>query len=121
LVGWAPDWFGENNGRSVIAPLFDGRSFGQGTTNYGGYNSAVVNGLIDRATTAPSRVQAELSWREAARRLMDDAALVPLIEYKNAYAKSSRVRNCVWSVFGGNCDINALWLEGATQKAGGSR
>jgi hypothetical protein len=81
------------------------------TSNYGGYISAVVNALIDQATTAPSREQAELSWREAARQLIDDAALVPLIESKNAYAKSFRVRHCVWSVFGGNCDINALWLD----------
>ena len=28
LAGWYPDWNGTNNGRSVIQPLFDGRTFG---------------------------------------------------------------------------------------------
>src|SRR6202162_3513143 len=37
--GWIPDWFG-NNGRSIISPLFDGRTYGPGTTEYGDYNSA---------------------------------------------------------------------------------
>ena len=72
---WTPDWFGQNNGRSVIAPLFDGRQFGQNSQNYGGYQSSVVDEAIDRATTAAREHVAEQAWVDAARRLMDDVAL----------------------------------------------
>jgi len=121
LMGWAPDWFGEYNGRSVIAPLFDGRRFGQNSPNYGGYGNRDVNALIDRATTARSRELSNEAWSDAARRLMNDVALVPLVEYKAAYARSRRVRNCTWDALGLNCDITALWLADATATPGWSR
>jgi ABC-type transport system substrate-binding protein len=40
--GWVADWYG-NNGRSFIAVLFDGRTYGPNTVDYGGYNSPQVN------------------------------------------------------------------------------
>ena len=121
LTTWVPDWFGENNGRSVIQPLFDGRHFGQNTNNYGGYQDHEVDAAIDRAVTAPSPELAELAWSDAARRLMDDAALVPLIELKWGFAQSRRVRGCTWAVHGLNCDLTALWLADAAPKPGGLR
>jgi peptide/nickel transport system substrate-binding protein len=121
LETMSPDWFGENNGRSLVASMFDGRGRGKGAYNVGGYDSPAVNGLIDRAATAPTDVLAEHAWFETAQHVMEDVAFVPLAEYKRAYLRSSRVRNCTWAVFGLNCDLTALWLEGATKKAGGSR
>ena len=118
---WTPDWFGQNNGRSVIAPLFDGRQFGQNSQNYGGYQSSVVNEAIDRATTAASEHVAEQAWVDAARRLMDDVAFVPLIEERTPYARSRRVRNCTWAPLGLNCDLSSLWLAGARPASGESR
>ena len=53
IAGWVPDWFG-NNGRSMIQSLFDGRSVGPNSVNYGAYQNAEVDGLIDRALTALS-------------------------------------------------------------------
>ncbi len=32
--GWIPDWYG-NNARSIVVPLFDGRNYTEGSTNYG--------------------------------------------------------------------------------------
>jgi peptide/nickel transport system substrate-binding protein len=121
LVGWGYDWFGENNGRSVIAPLFDGRHLGLSTLNFGGYQSQEVNAAIDRATAAPSAELAEQAWSDAARQLMNDVALVPLVESKNVLARSRRVRGCTWDVTGLNCDLTALWLADAAQKQGKSK
>jgi ABC-type transport system substrate-binding protein len=121
LPGWVPDWFGDNNGRSVIVPLFDGRNFGLNTTNWGGYQNQEVDAAIDRATTAPSVELAEQAWNDAAQQLMNDVALIPLTEFKMPYARSRRVRGCTWSVFGMNCDTTALWLADAAPKPGGSR
>jgi ABC-type transport system substrate-binding protein len=121
LPGWVPDWFGYNNGRSVIAPLFDGRNFGLNTTNWGGYQNREVDTAIDRATTALSVELAEQAWSDAAQQVMNDRAIIPLAEYKSPYARSRRVRGCTWSVFGLNCDLTALWLADAAPKPRGSR
>ena len=44
--GWVPDWYG-NNGRAIIEPLFDGRTYGPNSTDYGDYNNPAVNTLIE--------------------------------------------------------------------------
>jgi peptide/nickel transport system substrate-binding protein len=121
LTAWTPDWFGPNNGRSVIAPLFDGRQIGQNSQNYGGYQSSAVDEAIDRATTAAREDLAEQAWVDAAQHLMDDIAFVPLTEERSPYARSRRVRNCKWAPFGLNCDLSSLWLAGAGPTSGGSR
>ena len=121
LTNWVPDWFGENNGRTVIEPLFDGRHFGQNTQNYGGYQNRAVNAAIDRAVTAPATALAERAWRNAAQLLMDDVALVPLSEFKSAWGRSQRLRNCTWAVMGLNCDLSSVWLTNAKPEARASR
>jgi ABC-type transport system substrate-binding protein len=118
LTGWLPDWYGENNGRSVIEPLFDSRHFGQNTVNFGGYSNPDVDALIDRATTAVSIESAEQAWREAAQRVMEEVAIVPLTEYRMPFAKSRRVRNCTWNGLSPNCDITSVWLSDAEPKQG---
>jgi len=120
-TGWVPDWFGKNNGRSVIMPLFDGRPFGHLSQNYGLYNSATVNGAIDRALAAPTAELAEAAWADAADHVMDDVAIVPLIERKSGYMRSSRLRNCVWSVLGQQCILTAVWLADAAPAKSGDR
>jgi ABC-type transport system substrate-binding protein len=118
LAAWFPDWYGDNNGRSVIQPLFDGRFFGKAIINYGGYRNPDVDALIDRAMTAGSSASAEQIWKEAARLLTEDVAVVPLLEVKSAFARSRRLRNCTWGVPSSNCDITSVWLADAAQKRG---
>ena len=67
--GWIPDWFG-NNGRSVIQPLFTKPA--PGSSDYGGYNSPVTNGFVDKALTAKSPAQAAADWRKASAQLMNE-------------------------------------------------
>src|SRR5262249_42570021 len=90
----SPTWFGENNGRDLISSNFEGK----GESNFGRYNNDEVNGLIHHALEAGSTQDAESAWSQAAARVMDDAAIVPLIEAKFASAHSARVRHCVLDV-----------------------
>jgi peptide/nickel transport system substrate-binding protein len=113
-TGWVPDWFGSNNGRSVIVPLFDGRQVGHLSQNYGLYDSAVANAAIDRALAAPGNDLAETGWADAAARVMEDIAVVPVIERKTGVMLSHRVRNCIWSVLGQQCLLTAVWLADAS-------
>ena len=55
--GWVPDWYG-NNGRAIIEPLFDGRTYGPNSVDYGDYDSPAVNSLIDRALRTADQQQA---------------------------------------------------------------
>lgn len=113
LTGWLPDWYGDNNGRSVISPLFDGRQLGHTSMNYGLYSNPHNDNAIDQALRAASVESAEDGWAESVRQVMTDVAIVPLIERKNGYMIASRVRNCRWSNLGDHCDMNAVWLAGA--------
>ena len=110
LAGWLPDWFGSNNGRSVIVPLFDGRQVGTISQNYGMYDNAQVNAAIDRANAALTLEDAEAAWFDATTQVMRDLTIVPLIEKKTAWMRSSRLRNCIWTSAGSQCDLTAAWL-----------
>jgi ABC-type transport system substrate-binding protein len=109
------------NGRLTISPLFDGRQFGQNSWNCGGYSNPEVEAAIDRATTAGNIKLAKQAWSEAARRAMEDVALIPLIENKHAYAHSRRLHNCTWAPEGPNCDITSVWLAKAMPTKRSSR
>jgi peptide/nickel transport system substrate-binding protein len=111
-AGWIPDWLG-NNGRAVIEPLFDGRGYGPGSTDYGDYNSPAMNALIDKALSAPSVADATKDWQDAAKLAMQDAVIVPLGAQKVAVYHSSRVQNCIFNFFNENCDVTNVWLSGS--------
>ena len=108
---WGPDWLSPTNGRSVIDPLFNGRQR-NANGNRGFYNSETVNSLIERASTALSPAIAAPLWAEAAKTVMDDAAVIPLFEGRMVHQRSARVVNCVphvWSNF--SCDLSNVALR----------
>lgn len=117
IGSWIPDWFGRVNARSVTALLFDSRQTDANTPNYGHYRNVAVDTAIDDALTAPAEDLSVEAWRKAARLLMEDVAHVPLIERKTAYARSRRVRNCVWQVIGLNCNLSSVWLAGQISRS----
>lgn len=121
IASWIPDWFGRVNARSVTALLFDGRQADANTPNYGHYQNAAVDSAIDDALTAPAEDLSVEAWRKAARLLMEDVAHVPLVERKTAFARSRRVRNCVWQVIGLNCNLSSVWLADRTSRPDGLR
>lgn len=93
--GWIPDWYG-NNGRTNIVPLFDGRQYGANSTDYGGYDDPVVNGLIDKALKAKDVNTAAGFWAQADKKIMQDAAVVPFMNQKYPIFHSSRVKNALY-------------------------
>lgn len=108
--GWTPDWYG-NNGRSIIQPLFDGRSYGQNSTNYGGYNNPQVNALIDAALTAPDPSRAAACWQRADQQIMADAAIVPLLNRAHTIFRSSRLHGAHFLPTTAGYDYTRLWLS----------
>ncbi|GAA1526736.1 ABC transporter substrate-binding protein [Actinomadura kijaniata] len=108
--GWIPDWYG-NNGRTLIAPLFDGRDWDSGSTNYGGYDDFVVNGLIDAALTAPDERHAAGLWQQADRKITQDAAIVPLLNRSATLFTSERVRNARFLPTAAGYDYTHIWLS----------
>jgi peptide/nickel transport system substrate-binding protein len=104
-----PDWYGANNGRVSISAWFEGT--GKGVYNVGRYNNDAVNMLINRALTAAKAADAEKAWAEASAHVMEDAAIVPLVEGKYAWLHSARVRNCVMDITLGQCSITSVWLD----------
>jgi peptide/nickel transport system substrate-binding protein len=113
-VGWIPDWYG-NNGRTVVQALFQGPNCVVNTVNYGCYNSAKVNSLINQAETATSLTAAGSAWHQADMQIMKDAAIVPVQSQNFPLYASSRVRgvNYPTAIFApniGDADITNLWL-----------
>jgi peptide/nickel transport system substrate-binding protein len=108
--GWVPDWYG-NNGRAIIEPLFDGRTYGPNSVDYGDYNNPAVNALIDKALAAPDQSTAATYWHQADMQIMKDAAIVPLQTQKTALYRSSRVQNAVFLPFSQAYDLTQIWLS----------
>jgi peptide/nickel transport system substrate-binding protein len=108
---WFPDWFGANNGRSVIEALYDGRTYGPNSMDSGDYNSDQTNAAIDNAEGSLTNDQAATAWRDAGKQILADAAVIPLVDFKYAVYHSSRLHNCVFSLQSFNCDISSLWLS----------
>jgi ABC-type transport system substrate-binding protein len=111
--GWVPDWFG-NNGRAVIEPLFDGRTYGPDSVDYGDYDNPAVNALIDKALVATDETTAGRLWHQADVLIMQDAAIVPFQTQKTAIFRSSRVHNAIFLPFSQNYDVTQLWLNPAS-------
>lgn len=110
--GWVPDWYG-NDGRTMIQPLFDGRTYGANTINYGDYNNPQVNSDIDHALAASTPEEAGRYWHDADLQIMKDAVVVPILSQKTPVFHSSRVRNFIFLPSSQQGDITNVWLSGA--------
>ncbi|SNR39852.1 peptide/nickel transport system substrate-binding protein [Actinomadura mexicana] len=107
--GWVPDWYG-NNGRSIIQPLFDGRTYGPNSTNYGGYDNPQVNALIDAALTAPDAQRAAGYWQQADQKIMEDAAIVPLLDRAQTTYRSSRLHGTYFLPTTAGYDLTRVFI-----------
>jgi peptide/nickel transport system substrate-binding protein len=88
-AGWFPDWFG-NNGRTVIAPLFQTNCV-VNTNNYGCFNSPQLDSLIKQAEAASNLSAAAALWHKADVLVMKNAVIVPLADPKNVFYTSARL------------------------------
>jgi ABC-type transport system substrate-binding protein len=110
--GWVPDWFG-NNGRAIMEPLFDGRTYGPNSVDYGDYNNPKVDALIDKALATADQQAAAALWHQADLQVMRDAAIIPIETQKLPLFHSSRVQHAIYSPFSENFDVTNLWLSGS--------
>jgi len=110
--GWVPDWYG-NNARSVMEPLFDGRHYGPGSTDWGAYNNDQVNSDIDTALTSTNPDEIQKAMHEADMQVMKDAAFIPFQTQSTPLFHSSRVHNAVELPTTINYDITNVWLSGS--------
>ncbi len=94
----------------ILAPPGDHWSVATYMPIYSSYQSDDVNGAIDRALAAGSQEDALAAWQEAATRVIEDAAIVPLTESKTPIYRSARVRHCAVNGLSMACDPTAVWL-----------
>jgi peptide/nickel transport system substrate-binding protein len=109
--GFTPDWFG-NNGRVIVQPLFQTNDT-QGTTNYGGYSSPTVDGLIDDALREPDPALADALWHQVDVEVMKDLPVVPILSFAAMTSRyhGKRVRNAVHVPQIEFFDMTNLWLD----------
>jgi peptide/nickel transport system substrate-binding protein len=107
-AAWIPDWFG-NNGRTMIQALFAPRCT-VNTNNYGCFNDPAVNTLITQAEGASSLSAASADWHQADVDIMQQAAIVPILDQGFPNFSSARTRNVVFGPNIGEVDITNLWL-----------
>jgi ABC-type transport system substrate-binding protein len=111
--GWVPDWYG-NNGRAIVEPLFDGRTYGPGSTDWGDYDNAQVNADIDKALSTTDESTAADALHAADVQIMKDAALVPFQTQSTPLMRSDRVHNAVFWPFSTEYDYTNVWLNPAS-------
>jgi peptide/nickel transport system substrate-binding protein len=107
--GWVPDWYG-NNGRAIVEPLFDGRTYGPGSTDWGDYNNDAVNADIDKALSTTDQSVAAAALHAADVQIMKDAALIPFQTQSTPLMRSARVHNAIFWPFSVEYDYTQVWI-----------
>ncbi|MFT4008547.1 MAG: ABC transporter substrate-binding protein [Nocardioidaceae bacterium] len=110
IAGWGSDWYG-NAALSYFQPLFAGKpAFPPNGSNFGLYDSAKTNQLIEQAAQASDEESAAI-WAEADKQVMADAAFYPLTSPKTANYHASQVHNAVGMDVYQNFDPTNVWLS----------
>ena len=121
-VGWIPDWFGGNNGRTVADPLFRTNCV-QGTINDGCYSNPKVDSLIDQAEATSSLSQSNSILHQVDVQVMKDAVIIPMVEGYGPMYSSKNVFNVnnqgepsgstavVWAPNIGGPDLTNVYLK----------
>jgi peptide/nickel transport system substrate-binding protein len=115
LAGWGADWYG-NAALSYFKPLFYGEpSFPPIGSNFGLYDSAKANALIDEAATAQSTDEAAGLWAEADEQVMKDAAFFPITNPREARYHAEQVHNAIHMPSYQAFDPTNVWLSADKQ------
>lgn len=108
---WFPDWLG-NGAQSFFTPLFDGRLYGQGSTNYGDYNDPTVNSMLDTALHATSTSAAESDWAALDKYVTDNnPGWIPLVYDALPQFIGTNVENADFNGDLGYVDITNVWKK----------
>lgn len=105
---WFPDWEG-NSAQSYFGPLLDGRLYTAGSTDYGDYNNATVNGYIDSALSQPTVAGAAADWARADSYAMTtNPPWIPLLYNALPQYVGTNVKNAIYNAFLGYVDITQI-------------
>jgi ABC-type transport system substrate-binding protein len=110
-TGWGPDWYGPANGRAILPELFDGAFGIPGVGDVGGYDSKIVDRLVNQAERATTIKAAAKLWHQADEQVMADAAFIPLQTALVPVFRSVRVHNAIFDTLSGGYDITQVWLS----------
>jgi peptide/nickel transport system substrate-binding protein len=111
FAGWGPDWYG-NSALSYFKPLFGGKgSFPPGGSNFGFYDSAATNALIDQAQNAKTVAEGAALWHQADQQVMKDAAFFPIDSPLQANYHAKQVHGAVYVPALQNFDPANVWLD----------
>ena len=115
LNDWFPDWFGTDNGRTTIQPLFQ-TNCQVGTNNVGCYSNSAVDSLIKQALSASSTQATDALWRQVDSIVMNDAVVVPLTSSAVDLYASARVHSATTGTVNFNTllqssDFTTVWLS----------
>jgi peptide/nickel transport system substrate-binding protein len=114
FAGWGPDWFG-NAALSYFKPLFSGElSFPPNGSNFGFYDNAATNALIDKAVAAKTVDEAALLWHQADEQVMKDAAFYPVSSPQQPNYRAKQVHNAQYVSAIQNFDPTNVWLDPQT-------
>jgi peptide/nickel transport system substrate-binding protein len=114
IAGWGADWYG-NSALSFFSPLFSGKpAFPPTGSNFGLYDSAKANTLIDQAAAADDS-KSDAAWAAADKQVMEDAAFFPLTSPKTANYHASHLHNTVPMDVFQNYDPSNVWIEKSFQ------
>jgi peptide/nickel transport system substrate-binding protein len=110
LAGWGPDWYGDA-ALSFFGPLFDGRVLPPTSSNFGLFNDATVNQLIDQAKAAKTLAEANSLWAKADRQVMEQAAFFPITNPNEGQYHPAFVHDTVYSPVTQNYDWTNVWID----------
>jgi peptide/nickel transport system substrate-binding protein len=110
LTSWYPDWYG-NGALSFFQPLFSGPpSYPPNGSNFGFYNSAATNNLIQQAEQANSVSAAGAIWAKADAQVMADAAVFEITSPTFPAYHASQVHNAIFVPNLNQFDPTNVWL-----------
>jgi ABC-type transport system substrate-binding protein len=108
--GWVSDWLG-NNARANLSPLFDGRTYQLNTTDWGDFDNAQFNKLLDQALATTDHDQQVSLLHQADQVVMQQAAIIPFQTQSTPLMRSTRVHNAIYLPLNDAYDYSNIWLS----------
>ncbi|GAA2166486.1 ABC transporter substrate-binding protein [Humibacillus xanthopallidus] len=111
VAGWEADWYG-NAALSFFNPLFYGKAaFPPNGSNFGLYDSAATNTMIQQAGSAKTQDEAASMWAQTDQQVMKDAPFFPITNPQQANYRASQVQGAVYVPAIQNFDPTNVWLS----------
>lgn len=107
-AAWGADYL---DGRAYLVPMLDGRTYGGGSPNFGGWNNEEFNSAVDAALAATDIEEANEHWANADAIATEDAAWVPVAFTRSPVFHSSRVGGFEYLAWTRNGDMANVWIE----------